>query len=86
MDASHQKGFFIAAVLYVIIANIGYRLVIKMTTERIINEVKEDAPKASLGETLKTLGKNKALIGLILSSLGTLTAMFLPNALSAYFI
>ena len=83
-DAVSQKGFLIAAVLYVIIANIGYRLCYKMTTERIINEVKEDAPKASLGETLKTLGKNKALIGLILSSLGTLTAMFLPNALNAY--
>ena len=83
-DAVSPKGFLIAAVLYVIIANIGYRLCYKMTTERIINEVKEDAPKASLGETLKTLGKNKALTGLILSSLGTLTAMFLPNALNAY--
>lgn len=83
-DAVSPKGFLIAAVLYVIIANIGYRLCYKMTTERIINEVKEDASKASLGETLKTLGKNKALIGLILSSLGTLTAMFLPNALNAY--
>lgn len=83
-DVVSPKGFLIAAVLYVIIANIGYRLCYKMTTERIINEVKEDAPKASLGETLKTLGKNKALIGLILSSLGTLTAMFLPNALNAY--
>ena len=83
-DAVSPKGFLIAAVLYVIIANIGYRLCYKMTTERIINEVKEDAPKASLGETLKTFGKNKALIGLILSSLGTLTAMFLPNALNAY--
>ena len=83
-DAVSPKGFLIAAVLYVIIANIGYRLCYKMTTERIINEVKEDAPKASLGETLKTLGKNKALIGLILSSLGTLTAMFIPNALNAY--
>ncbi len=82
--AVSPKGFLIAAVLYVIIANIGYRLCYKMTTERIINEVKEDAPKSSLGETLKTLGKNKALIGLILSSLGTLTAMFLPNALNAY--
>ncbi|WP_289294141.1 MFS transporter [Romboutsia ilealis] len=82
--AVSPKGFLIAAVLYVIIANIGYRLCYKMTTERIINEVKEDAPKTSLGETLKTLGKNKALIGLILSSLGTLTAMFLPNALNAY--
>lgn len=83
-NAVSPKGFLIAAVLYVIIANIGYRLCYKMTTERIINEVNEDAPKISLGETLKTLGKNKALIGLILSSLGTLTAMFLPNALNAY--
>ena len=82
--AVSPKGFLIAAVLYVIVANIGYRLCYKMTTERIVNEVKEDAPKASLGQTLKTLGQNRALIGLILSSLGTLTAMFLPNALNAY--
>ena len=45
--AVSPKGFLIAAVLYVIIANIGYRLCYKMTTERIINEVKEDAPKTS---------------------------------------
>ena len=38
--AVSPKGFLIAAVLYVIIANIGYRLCYKMTTERIINEVK----------------------------------------------
>ena len=82
--AVSPKGFVIAAVLYVIIANIGFRLCYNMTTERIVNEVKEDAPKASLGETLKTLGKNRALMGLIISSLGTLTATFLPNALNAY--
>jgi len=82
--AVSPKGFVIAAVLYSIIANIGFRLCYNMTTERIVNEVKEDAPKVSLGETLKTLSKNRALIGLIISSLGTLTAVFLPNALNAY--
>ena len=41
-------------------------------------------PKVSLGETLKTLGKNRALIGLIISTLGTLTANFIPGALNAY--
>ena len=82
--AVSPKGFLIAAVLYAIIANIGFRLCYNMTTERIVNEVKEDAPKASLGETLKTLGKNRALIGLIVSSLGTLTATFIPSALNAY--
>ena len=82
--AVSAKGFIIAAVLYSIIANIGYRLCYNMTTERIVNEVKEDAPKASFGETLKTLGKNRALIGLIISTLGTLTAVFLPSSLNAY--
>ena len=82
--AVSAKGFVIAAVLYAIIANIGFRLCYNMTTERIVNEVKEDAPKASLGETLKTLVKNRALIGLIISTLGTLTANFLPGALNAY--
>ena len=78
------KGFLIAAVLYAIIANIAYRACYKMTTERVTVEVKEDAPKVSLGVTIKTLLKNRALIGLILSSLGTLTAMFIPNSLNAY--
>ena len=78
------KGFLIAAVLYAIIANIAYRACYKMTTERVTVEVKEDAPKVSLGVTIKTLFKNRALIGLILSSLGTLTAMFIPNSLNAY--
>lgn len=78
------KEFVIVSVLYAIIANIAYRCCYSMTTERVIVEVKEDAPKVSLGETLKTLCKNRALIGLILSSLGTLTAMFIPNALNAY--
>ena len=82
--AVSAKGFVIAAVLYAIIANIGFRLCYNMTTERIVNEVKEDAPKTSLGETLKTLVKNRALVGLIISSLGTLTANFLPGALNAY--
>ena len=78
------KGFLIASVLYAIIANIAYFACYNMTTERITVEVKEDAPKGNLGETLKTLVTNRALIGLILSSLGTLTAMFIPNALNAY--
>ena len=82
--AVSAKGFVIAAVLYAIIANIGFRLCYNMTTERIVNEVKEDAPKASFGETLKTLVKNRALIGLIISTLGTLTANFIPGALNAY--
>ncbi len=78
------KGFIIVSVLYAIIANISYRFCYSMTTERVAVEVKENAPKVSLGQTLKTLAKNRALIGLILSSLGTLTAMFLPGALNAY--
>ena len=78
------KGFVIAAVLYAIIANIAYQLSYRMTTERVVHEVEETQEKASLVETLKTLVKNRALIGLILGSLGTLTAVFLPNSLNAY--
>lgn len=78
------KGFLIASVLYAVIANIAYRCSYSMTTERIVVEVKENAPKSNFGETLKTLCTNRALIGLILSSLGSLTAMFIPNALNAY--
>ena len=82
--AVSPKGFLIAAVLYAIIANIAFRVCYNMTTERIVNEEKTDAPKVGLGETLKTLCKNRALIGLILSSLGMLTAVFLPSSLNAY--
>lgn len=79
------KGFLIAAVIYAIVANVCYQLTYKMTTERVVHEVKEnEVEKASLMETIKYLVKNKALIGLIVASLGTLTAMFLPNALNTY--
>ncbi len=78
------KGFVIAAVLYAIIANIAYQLSYRMTTERVVHEVEETQEKASLVETIKTLAKNRALIGLILGSLGTLTAVFLPSSLNAY--
>lgn len=79
------KGFFTAAIIYAVIANIAYQLSYKMTTERVIHEVKEnDNNKVGLAETIKTLCKNRALIGLILGSLGTLTAVFLPSSLNAY--
>ena len=55
-----------------------------MTTERVIHEAKDTQEKTSLTETVKTLCKNRALIGLILGSLGTLTAVFLPSSLNAY--
>ncbi len=56
-----------------------------MTTERVVHEVKEnEVEKVSLMDTIKSLVKNKALIGLIVASLGTLTAMFLPTALNTY--
>lgn len=82
--AISPRGFIIAAISYAIIANITYIFCYKMTTERIINEVGEKSQKISFKETLKTLGKNRALIGLILGTLGTLTAMFIPNTLNAY--
>lgn len=79
------KGFIIAAVIYAIVANVCYRLTYKMTTERVVHEVKEgEVEKLSLMETIKALVKNKALMGLIISSLGTLTAVFLPSALNTY--
>lgn len=78
------KGFVVAAVLYAIIANIAYQLSYRMTTERVVHEVKENQEKVGLLETIKTLGKNRALVGLVLSSLGTLTALFLPSSLNAY--
>lgn len=79
------KGFLIAAVIYVIVANVCYQLTYKMTTERVVHEVKEnEVEKVSLMDTIKSLVKNKALIGLIVASLGTLTAMFLPTALNTY--
>ena len=83
--AISAKGFVIAAVLYAIVANICYQLSYKMTTERVVHDTKEnDGPKVGLMETIKTLAKNRALIGLILGSLGTLTAVFLPSSLNAY--
>ena len=82
--AFSANGFIIAAVLYAIIANIGFILCYNMTTERIVNEAKEDSKKVNLRDTLKALVKNRALIGLVISSLGTLTASIIPATLNAY--
>lgn len=83
-NAVSVKGFVIAAVIYVIIANIAYQLSYRMTSERVVHEVNDKQEKVSLMETIKTLVKNRALIGLILGSLGTLTAVFLPGSLNTY--
>ena len=82
-DVVSVKGFVVAAIIYAIIANIAYQLSYKMTTERVIHEAKDTQEKTSLTETVKTLCKNRALIGLILGSLGTLTAVFLTSSLNA---
>ncbi len=78
------QGFFKAAVIYAVVANISYVLTYKMTTERIQTITNDSNEKVGLGQTLKMLLKNRALLGIMLASLGVLVAMFLTSALQTY--
>ena len=82
--AVSAQGFFKAAVIYAVVANIAYALTYKLTTERIQVATNESTEKVGLGQTLKMLLKNRPLIGIMVASLGVLVGMFLTSALQTY--
>ena len=79
------SGFLKAAVIYAVVANIAYILTYKMTTERIQPTISNsNEEKVSVIQSVKMLFKNRALLGIMLASLGVLVAMFLTSALQTY--
>lgn len=78
------SGFMKAAGVFVILSNLCYFGAFKLTTERVKHEVKLDQQKVSLVDTVKTLLKNRALVGIMLASFGMLASMMAVQALTPY--
>ncbi|MGL5382522.1 MAG: MFS transporter [Culicoidibacterales bacterium] len=77
------SGFMIAAGLFVILSNICYFGAFKLTRERIQHPHVEK-PKQKLSDTIKTLAKNRPLVGLMIASFGMLASMMAVSALTPY--
>ena len=55
-----------------------------MTTERVKITPPASHQKANIGQTIKTLAKSRALIGIIIASIGVLAAQLLNQAINQY--
>lgn len=84
--SASAQGFLKAAIIFAVISNICYFFAFKLTTERIQHTVNENdtKEKVSLGKSISTLFKNRALIGIMVASFGVLLAVFLPQSLNPY--
>lgn len=72
----------IIAGVFAVMAIICYLLCFKLVTERV--EVPQNNQKFSVGELLKSLATNRALIGIILAAILLLLAMLGMQGMSAY--
>lgn len=79
------EGFFKAAVIYAIISTVCCVLTYRLTTERVVHHVAPaNEPKIGLLDSIKMLVKNRALVGIMMASLGMLLALMLPMSLNGY--
>ncbi|MGL5316199.1 MAG: MFS transporter [Peptostreptococcaceae bacterium] len=78
------SGFMKAAAIFVVLSNLCYFAAFKMTTERVKHEVNKNKEKTSFVDTVKTLVKNRALIGIMVATFGMMVSMFAVQALTPY--
>lgn len=80
------EGFFKAAIIYAIISTVCCVLTYRLTTERVkhTGSGQANAPKIGLLGSIKMLGKNRALLGIMMASFGMLLALMLPMSLNSY--
>ncbi|MBQ7338405.1 MAG: MFS transporter [Clostridia bacterium] len=77
------KMFPLTAAIFSIAAVICYLLCYRMTRERVLTEVKKKSiPKPKY--SLKTILHDRALIGIVLASIGILAAQLLTQAINQY--
>ena len=76
-------GFFKCAVIFAIISSISYMITFRLTTERIVYKA-DDSKKVNVGSTIKILLKNRAFVGVTLSSFAIVAAMLTGSSLNAY--
>ncbi len=78
-------GFIKCAIIFAIISSISYMLTFRLTTERVVHKSNNtNGKKAGMLSTLKTLGKNRAFVGITLASFTMIAAMFIGSSLNAY--
>lgn len=78
------RRFTVVAGLFSVLALVCYLLCYFLTTERVKFEKKDKEEKASIGQTLKNLVTNRALLGIILASLLILIAQLLSQTVNQY--
>lgn len=79
------EGFFKAAMIYALISTVCCVLTYRLTTERVIHHVKpSNEPKIGILGSIKMLVKNRALLGIMMASLGMLLALMLPMSLNGF--
>ena len=78
------KNFTIIAGVFSILTVICYLVCYSMTTERVKITPPASHQKANIGQTIKTLAKSRALIGIIIASIGVLAAQLLNQAINQY--
>ena len=78
-------GFIKCAIIFAIISSISYMLTFRLTTERVVHKSNNtDGKKVGIASTLKTLGKNRAFVGVTLASFTMLASTFIGTSLNAY--
>ncbi|MDE6181801.1 MAG: MFS transporter [Eubacteriales bacterium] len=75
------KGFLTCAIIIGILSLTSLLLTFRLTRERVVSV---NASKSSVGETVKTLFKNRAFIGISLASFTLMGSMFTIQSLTAY--
>lgn len=79
-----DSTFTILAGVFSILAVLFYFICHRLTTERVKVEVDESVEKMSLGESLKTLVKNRSMVGIVLAALFLIMAQLMMAAMNNY--
>lgn len=77
------KGFLLCAIVFSIICSMSFVFTFRHTRERIQFR-KTNEEKVTLVQTVKTLFKNRAFMGVTLASFALTAAMFIGTSLNAY--
>lgn len=77
------SGFLKVAILFAILCSISFMFTFRLTRERIVYKASNEK-RATIGETVKTLFKNRAFIGVTLASFAMTASMFIGTSLNAY--
>lgn len=80
--AATAKGFLTCAIIIAILSLTSLLLTFRLTRERIVSS--DNNSKNSVGETIKTLFKNRAFIGIALASFALMGSLLTTQALNAY--